>query len=333
MGASLLTLVQRSAAEMNLAVPTQVVGATDQQTVQLLALINAVGNELLTVRTWTMLSTQQIVSVPAALVGTCDTVVGSTTLSNVSSGTIEPESNPSLWVAQGTNIVSYARLISSTPSIPGSAVIDTPATATAVGKSCIISQDTFPFPSDFVALTDDTQWDRGNRWQLYGPLSPQEDQYLRSGIVSLTPRRRYRQVGRSAPGLRVAEGFRLFPPPGQNDTPGPMVYEYLSSYWAQSAVVPIADGYNFTTKEEFTADTDTCIYDDRVMIEGLKYKFFQAKGWDWTGFYSSYQRVLDVSAARDGGVSVVSLNRRKMPYLISSANVQDGFFPGRGTPS
>jgi len=329
MGATLLTLCQRAAAEMNIAVPTQIVGATDQTSVQLLALINAVGNELLTVREWTALQTQYVLSVPAALVGTCNTTVGSTTLGNVSTVSASVASDPSLWVAQGTNIVSYSRLTAATAGTPGSCVIDTPATATATGQSCIISQDSYPVPEDFVAFVNDTQWDRGNRWQLYGPLSPQEDQYLRSGIVSLTPRRRYRQVARVAPGLYVAQVFRLFPPPGQNDTPGPMVYEYLSAYWAQGAVTASGSGYDFTTKAEFTADTDTCIYDDRVMVEGLKYKFFQTKGWDWTGFYTAYQRVLEVSAARDGGTPILSLNRRKMPYLLTSSNVQDGNWPGR----
>lgn len=331
MGSTLLTLVQNACAELGLARPGQVAGATDQQTVQMFALINAVGADLLARHDWTALQTQYIVEVPAALVGTADTVLGSTSLTNVTSGTVSPASNPSLWVAQGTNIVSYSRLVSATSAIPGSCVIDTPATATATGSSVIISQDSYPVPEDFVAFIKDTEWDRGNRWQLFGPISPQDDQYLRSGIVSLTPRRRWRQLGRDAPGLRVAQVFRLFPPPGQNDTPGPMVYEYLSAYWAQSAVVATPSGYDFTTKAAFTADTDTCIFNDRLMIEGLKWRFFAAKGFDYSSQLALWEGEVQVAIARDGSAPIVSLNRPRLPYLLSSNNVQDGFFPGRSS--
>jgi hypothetical protein len=330
MGSSLLTLVQNACAEMGLARPSQVIGATDDQTVQQLALINAVGGDLLSRKEWTALQTQYILSVPAALVGTCDTVEGSTALSNISFDTSSLASNPTLWVAQGTDIVAYPRILSATASIPGSATMDTPATATATGQSLIISQDSYPVPTDFVSFVDDTQWDRGNRWQLRGPLSPQEDQWLRSGIVALTPRRNYRQLGLNAPGLTVVQVFRLFPPPGQNDTPGPMVYEYLSSFWALSAVTPVAGSYDYTRKPQFTADTDTCIYDDRLMIEGLKYRFFAAKGFDYSVSLANYEKLTSIAMARDGGTPVLSLNRQKRPYLITSANTQDGFFPGRG---
>lgn len=330
MGSTLLTLVQNACAELGLARPGQVAGATDQQTVQMFALINAVGADLLARHDWTALQTQYVLSVPPALVGTGDTVAGSTTISNFSAGTVTPASNPSLWVAQGTGISAYSRLVSATPSIPGSCVIDTPASATGVGVNVIISQDSYPVPADFTSFIKDTEWDRGNRWQLRGPLSPQDDQYLRSGIVALTPRRNWRQVGRDAPDLRVAQVFRLFPPPGQNDTPGPMVYEYLSSYWAQGAVSASPSGYDFTTKPAFTADTDTCIYNDRLMIEGLKWRFFAAKGFDYSSQLALWENEVSVAIARDGSAPIVSLNRQKVPYLITSASVQDGFFPGRG---
>lgn len=330
MGSTLLTLVQTACAELGgMAIPTQVVGSTDQTTQQMLALINAVGADLLSRKDWTALQTQYIVEVPAALVGTGNTVQGSKTVSNISFDTSSIASNPSLWVVQGTNIVAYPRVVTAASSIPGSITMDTPATATGVGVSIIISKDSYPVPVDFVSFVDDTQWDRGNRWQLRGPLSPQEDQYLRSGIVALTPRRNYRQLGRNAPNTNIVQMFRLFPPPGQNDTPGPMVYEYLSSYWAQSTVTPTPGAYSYTTKEKFTADTDTCIYDDRLMIEGLKYRFWAAKGFDFSVSLANYEKLTEISMARDGGNPILSLNRRKVPYLITSASVPDGFYPGR----
>jgi hypothetical protein len=49
---------------------------------------------------------------------------------------------------------------------------------------------------DFRHFVNGTAWDRTQRWQLLGPVSPQEDQWMRSGVTATGPRRRFRQVGR-----------------------------------------------------------------------------------------------------------------------------------------
>lgn len=326
MGSTLLTLVQNACAEMGLARPSAVVGATDDQTVQQLALINAVGADLLTKRDWTALQTQTIIQVPQAIVCTANTTLGSVALSNItdSNGFAGPAANPGLYVVQGTGIVNFSRLVTATAGIPASATMDTDASATNTAGSVTISQDTYPVPADFVTFINDTQWDRGNHWKLIGPESPQEDQWLRSGIVALGPRRRFRQVG------RLGYAFRMFPPPGSNDTPGPMVYEYLSSYWVQSELVGVPGSYTSTAKAEFTEDTDTCVFDDRLMIEGLKWRFFAAKGFDYSSQLSLWNTQVQISMARDGGSAVLPLNKRRYPFLLSPASVADGYFPGPG---
>ena len=115
--------------------------------------------------------------------------------------------------------------------------------------------------------------------------------------------------------------FRIWPPPAASDVPGPLVYEYLSSYWAENASgTPIA---------QFAADTDTCVFPDRLMIEGLKWRFFAAKGFDYSSSYAIWQRQVDTALARDGGAPVLNMARRRYPIFLSPANVQDGNFPNR----
>lgn len=70
MGSNLLTLVQNACAELGLAVPGTVAGATDQQTVQMFALANAVGADLLSRNQWTALQTLAIINVEAPIVTT-----------------------------------------------------------------------------------------------------------------------------------------------------------------------------------------------------------------------------------------------------------------------
>ncbi len=83
MGAPLLSLVQSACAELGLTRPGVVAGATDQQTVQMFALINAVGADLLTKCQWTALQRLAVINVSASLSGTGNTTSGSAALSNI----------------------------------------------------------------------------------------------------------------------------------------------------------------------------------------------------------------------------------------------------------
>jgi hypothetical protein len=316
MGSSLLTLVQDACAELGLSVPGTVAGATDQQTTQMFALANAVGADLLSRNQWTALQTQAIVAVESPIVTTGTTTDGSAVVTDVPADLLGL--TPAWYIASGNTIPTSARLTEITVNMPGddSFTMDTLASGSEAGQAITLSRDTYPVPADFVTFINDTQWDRGNHWRLQGPASPQEDQWLRSGIVTTGPRRWFRQVGR---GLDV---FRLWPPPGTNDVPGPLSYEYLSKYWAMdSGAVP---------KARFSADSDTCIWDDRLLVEGIKWRFFAAKGFDYASSFALWQRQLDVAMARDGGAATLSMTRRKWPIFLSPANVQAGNFPGPG---
>ena len=315
MGASLLSLVRSACAELGLAQPGAIAGATDTQTVQMFAIINAVGADLMTKWQWTALQRLAVINVPVPITGTCDTTAGGSSINTFNADLTPLLTNPTSYLVSATSLQTSTRATLAAYSAPNGVVnIDMPATATTTGEALSIAQDTFAVPADFVTFINDTQWDRGNHWKLQGPASPQEDEWLRSGIVSTGPRRWFRQVGR---GLDV---FRIWPPPAPGDEPGPLAYEYLSTYWAQTASgTPIA---------QFATDSDTCIFQDRLMIEGLKWRFFAAKGFDYSVQFSLWERQTQVAIARDGGRAVLDMTRRRYPVFITPANVQDGNFPG-----
>jgi hypothetical protein len=66
MSATLLQLIQQATGEMGLAVPTVVTGSTNADTIQQLALLNAVGYELLRQHPWQALLKAKI-NTPALL--------------------------------------------------------------------------------------------------------------------------------------------------------------------------------------------------------------------------------------------------------------------------
>jgi len=306
---TLLQTVQRAQAQLGIKFDTTtVMAAQDDTTMQMGALMQMLGEELMTERDWTALQSEAIINVVVPITVTGTTTASSDTVTVSSSAGLAAN----LWFAQGTNIPAAARVA----EVVDATTVRLTEEATASGSTTItFCRDTYSMPVDFRKFLNDTQWDRTNHWQLIGPVSPQQFEWLQSGIVSVGPRRRWRQIDR-------APYFRIWPPPSaDNDAPATLAYEYLTYYW-----VTAADG---TPKAAYTLDTDLCVFPDDVMVTGLKLKFYQAKLFDTTHLMREHQMAKDKSMAGDGGAATLNMGARRFPMFVSPANVQDGNWPGR----
>lgn len=306
MTSTLVDIVSTAQGEMGLfPLATTVSGATDDGTQQLLNLLNAVGRELMVARDWRLLEEEAIINVLAPIIQTGTVTTGSPTVTGLASTTGIVANT---WVATGQGIAQAARVVSVTPT---TVTLNELSVQTHTGP-VTFSQDTYPVPQDFRHFVNRTQWDRTRRWELLGPTSPQEDQWMRSGIAATGPRRRFRQVGRDA------NSFRIWPPPSSSDAPSTLVFDYITAFWASAA-----DG---TPKGAYTLDSDTCVFPDDVMIAGLKARFFQTKGFDVSVYGPDYQRAKDTAMAQDGGAKTVNMGRKRWPVLLSGANIPDSGF-------
>jgi hypothetical protein len=83
-------------------------------------------------------------------------------------------------------------------------------------------------------------------------------------------------------------------------------------------------------KNSFTADNDTCVYPDRVMVLGTKLKYFEAKGFDTTALYRDYLAELETAIAQDTAAANLSFAPRPGTVLIGYDNIPDS---GYGTSS
>lgn len=166
-------------------------------------------------------------------------------------------------------------------------------------------QGSYPLPADFARPISQTEWDRVNQFPLIGPETPQQWQYLKSGLVSSGPRQQFRFVG---------DSIEVWPVPGP--TPVTLSYFYVSKWWAVAA-----DGT--TLKPKCTADDDTTIFDDRLMVSGLKLRFYQAKQFDTSSFAQEFQTNLDDALSQDAGAPILSLSGRMASPLITTANLPD----------
>jgi len=308
---TVVELVGAARAELGLfPISTTVVSSSQEIDLQMLSLLNQLGRELQQRTTWTALQTEHIVTTNVVHNTTGDTVANSAVITNIADiGDVAANS----WVVMGPNLITSSRVLSVDSATQ--VTMSERATATQVGVALQFSQDTYAIPSDFGSFISDTWWDRTNRWMLLGPTSPQYDQFLRSGIVTTTPRRNWREIG------RLPTAWRVWPPPGTTDPRLTMVYEYNSLNWATAS--------NGTTLSTVTQDTDTTVFPDALVVAGIKLKYFQSKGFDTGNLRETYERLYATALANDGGAAKLNMGRRTpQPYLLNYWNIPDsGYGP------
>ena len=197
------------------------------------------------------------------------------------------------------------------------------ATGNATQTALTFAQDTYAMPSDFRKYTNRTWWDRTNRWELLGPDSAQLDQWHRSGIVATGPRRHFRNIG------PYTNTYRIWPPPADlaASTELQAVFEYISLNTVN------VNGAGLSFAQTFANDTDVPLLDDRALMLGVKWRFWEQKGLNWMAKRDEYDRWVDRMMARDGGGKTLNMVKRVNPIFISPSNVQDGFFPGPTGPN
>jgi len=298
MSLTMLQLVQQTASELNLAVPVSVAGNPNQDVQQILALMNGSGYDLLKEYDWQALQVQYRFYTQA-ITTNATTVNGSTTLT-VDSGT-DISGVTTQWQITGFNINQDTYVVSANNTTK-QIVMSQMANGTGTG-SIVLAQTAYDLPNDFETITDRTQWDKTKRWEMLGPEDAQQWQWLKSGYISTGPRIRWRILDNQ---------FQIWPPMNTNEYLG---WEYRSKGWARSATGAI--------KNSFTADTDTTVLDDRIMVLSTKLKYFQIKSFDTSALTADYNRYLSVAKANDKGSPNLSFAPYPSKVLIGYANIPD----------
>ena len=294
----MLQLVNQVQAELNLAVSTSVAGNPNTDVQQILALMNGAGYELLKEYDWQALQVQYRFYTQS-LTANATTVNGSYNLT-FAAGT-DLSAVTSQWQLTGYNIPQDTYVVSANNTTKV-VVMSQMATGDGV-QSVVCAQTAYDLPADFETITDRTQWDKSKHWEMLGPEDAQQWQWLKSGYISTGPRVRWRILDNQ---------FQIWPVMNTNEYLG---WEYRSKGWARSATG--------TVKNSFTADTDTTVLDDRIMVRYTKLKYFQSKAFDTTALTQDYQRYLTIAKANDKGAPNLSFAPYPSKVLIGYANIPD----------
>jgi hypothetical protein len=268
--------------------------------VQLLALMNACGYELLRRADWREL-TRQHTFYTEATTATGSWAEGVATITGLAS----TAGLDTTYQVQGDGIpnATYITSVGST-----SVTINYQPTSTQINSQVIFQKVKYDLPADYNSTVNRTHWDKSKRWEMLGPESPQQWEWLLSGYISTGPRIRWRLLGKY---------FQIWPGMNAGELLG---FEYRSRGWAESA--------NGTPQNSFTADDDTCIYPDRLMVLGTKLKYFEAKGFDTTALYRDYLMEFETAVAQDTAAANLSFAPRPGTVLIGYDNIPDS---GYGT--
>ena len=296
MSYNLLQLVQQVTAELNLAVPTYVAGNTSQDVNQILALMNRAGYDLVKEHDWQALELEYRFYT-TAITTTCDTTNGTYILGNIPS-TVGLDSTYSIV---GTNVPqdTYVDQVIDAHTITTTQL----SSATSIGGSVTFSKTIYDLPPDYETITDNTHWDKTKHWQMLGPVDAQQWQWLKSGYISTGPRVRWRILGGE---------FQIWPPYNTQEYLG---FEYRSRGFVKDATGQV--------KNSFTADTDTTVLDDTIIVLATKLKYFQINSFDTTSLYQDYMRYLNVAKANDKGSATLSFAPQPSAVLIGWANIPD----------
>lgn len=293
---TLLALITQVTAELGVPIPATVIGNTNQDVTQILALMQASGYELLRRADWRQLTkTHNFFAEYLTTTGTLAS--GSTIITGI----------PSTAALDTTYMVVNGGFPNATfiESVDSGTQVTVSAQATITGsaQTLYFQKARYTLPTDYDAIVERTQWDKSAHWEMMGPEDAQQWEWLMSGYISTGPRVRWRLFG---------QYFQIWPGFSNSESLG---FEYRSKGWALSATG--------TAQNYFAADTDTCIYPDRLMVLSTKLKYFEAKGFSTQALYQDYARELETDIAQNTSAPNLSFAPRPGSILLGWDNIPD----------
>lgn len=161
-------------------------------------------------------------------------------------------------------------------------------------------------PTDFLKFVSETAFNRTTKRPLYGPITPQEWQEYKAGLIVPVE-----------PAMIVRQGAILITP---TPTAGQQVaYEYVSKWVVCPTATPTV-----ATKDSFTVDTDTWIFDEEILTLAVIWRWRMHKGMAYEDQQLDYERLLADAFIADGGKPRINLNEVRPGHAKRGrANIRD----------
>lgn len=160
-------------------------------------------------------------------------------------------------------------------------------------------------PFDYLSLMGDTPWDRTNRQEVLGPVTPQGWQTVKAAYGVFTQQILYK-VQRNTIVLHTGA-----------DTPAGLTiaFEYRSAFW----VTP--NGQSSPILSEPTAQLDAIWFDSQMMVHGLRMHWARAKGFDSTAAEQDFQAAFNSATGNEMPGRTLRLDGPRDEPLLGELNI------------
>jgi hypothetical protein len=96
---------------------------------------------------------------------------------------------------------------------------------------------------------------------------------------------------------------------------------------SQNVTSTTITGMGQSFSQYFNNDTDIPLLNDQAITTGIKWMFWEIKGFNVDALQSRWVDYVERLISRDEAAPTLNLVQRVNPIFISPANIQDGFFP------
>ena len=179
----------------------------------------------------------------------------------------------------------------------------------------VAGQADYALPEGFAGLITDTVWDRSTYREAPGPLTPQQWQRLRGGLldtVALTPRYRV-ALNEDLGTVRL----RLDPVPSGDER---IAFEYLSQFWArESPSSPIA-------LDEVSEDGHIPVFPAHLVELDLEWRVRKSQGLNYRTDIAEFEMERDRLFSQSGGLKDVYMAPHNEDTL--GVNIPESGFGG-----
>lgn len=157
---------------------------------------------------------------------------------------------------------------------------------------------TYSLPADWNSFVDATFWDNTSRWPVLGPIPPQIWRLLKARLLGgNTVSLQFRITGNV---------FELYYPGAVGDV---IQADYYSRGW-------VTDGISGNARDNIANDSDTILFDTRIVVPLVKYKWRTAKGFATQADADDFETAWDLVVGRDTPAPTLSIGpRADYPYL------------------
>jgi len=145
----------------------------------------------------------------------------------------------------------------------------------------VVGKNNYALPSDFEYFVERSFYDNSTKWELMGPITAQEKQVLKYGVLASGPRPKWYVRNNQIYLVPTPEDVHL------------CAFDYYSNAWCASA--------GGTAQSLWGADDDVYLLDEDCFVLGLKWRFLRSKGLDYAQEKMDYDLEVQRVISRDGG--------------------------------